>query len=354
MLDNPCRDEERGRQLKPSQDFKYPRKRSEGPIPAEAESFGRPPDAAIDQLWPSRTVQIEGERNAGTRTIGPAVISHEIHLCLPEVQAKPRTDPWIAARRARGSANRPSTELSSPVKPGSCQAQVRDPPTAQFFPVPKGWDDAAPLASLHTLDDYREIPQTGIETKIHHSNYSLVQISNIMVTRSHSGDGGRPLDGRPNPSERRCSACSAAGWRANRARYDVGKTLAALRGPPEDAVGLASIEIIETPWAPRSYSQPGRRLRAGMEELKRTCRILGDVRGIRLMNSIEIIDLDTGTPSRVLAAIISQHTLANRLFVSHRLSGTVGGHNIRLPPDRDAGPDRPLPDCPGRPPASSD
>jgi hypothetical protein len=119
------------------------------------------------------------------------------HLCLPEVQAKPRTDPWTAARRARGSANRPGAELGSPVRPGSCQAQVRDPPTAQFFPVPKGWDDAAPLTSLHTLDDYREIPQTSIETKIHHSNCSLVQISNTMVTRSHPGDSGRPLDGLP-------------------------------------------------------------------------------------------------------------------------------------------------------------
>jgi 4-aminobutyrate aminotransferase-like enzyme len=68
-----------------------------------------------------------------------------------------------------------------------------------------------------------------------------------------------------------------------------------------------------------------------MEELKRTCRVLGDVPGIRLMNSIEIIDPDTGTPSPVLAAIISQHTLANRLLVSHCPSGTVGGHNIRLP-----------------------
>jgi hypothetical protein len=38
---------------------------------------------------------------------------------------------------------------------------------------------------------------------------------------------------------------SAAGWRANRARYDADKTLAALRGPPEDAVGLANNETIE-------------------------------------------------------------------------------------------------------------
>jgi 4-aminobutyrate aminotransferase-like enzyme len=69
-----------------------------------------------------------------------------------------------------------------------------------------------------------------------------------------------------------------------------------------------------------------------MEEPKRTCRVLGDARGIRLMNGIEIIDPDTGTPSPVLAAIISQHTLANRLLLATRPSGTVGGHNIRLRP----------------------
>jgi hypothetical protein len=66
-----------------------------------------------------------------------------------------------------------------------------------------------------------------------------------MVTRSHPGNGDRPLDGRPNPSERRCSARSAAGWRANRGRYDADKTLAALRRPPEDAVGLANNETTE-------------------------------------------------------------------------------------------------------------
>jgi 4-aminobutyrate aminotransferase-like enzyme len=148
-------------------------------------------------------------------------------------------------------------------------------------------------------------------------------------------------------------AAQPGGGRTGHA-MEAGKTPAALRGLPEDAVGLASIEIVETPWAPRNHSQPGRRLRAGMEELKRTCRVLGDVRGIRLMNGIEIIDPDTGTPSPVLAATISQHTLANRLFVSHRLSGTVGGHNIRLAPDRDTGPDRPLPDYPGKRPASRD
>src|SRR5262245_28205126 len=41
LLNNPPRDEERGRQPKLSQDFKYPGKRPEGPIPAKAKSFRR-------------------------------------------------------------------------------------------------------------------------------------------------------------------------------------------------------------------------------------------------------------------------------------------------------------------------
>ena len=91
-----------------------------------------------------------------------------------------------------------------------------------------------------------------------------------MVTRSHPGDSDRPLDGLPTLASGVVQPAAQPGGGRTQARHDAGKTLAALRGPPEDAVGLANIEIIETLWALRNYSQPGRRLRAGMEELKRT------------------------------------------------------------------------------------
>ena len=80
------------------------------------------------------------------------------------------------------------------------------------------------------------------------------------------------------------------------------------------AVGLRNVEIIESEGLVERAAVMGRRLLAGLEEL-RDLPVVGDVRGLGMMCGIELVtDRDTKTPALGIGARITREARARGLL----------------------------------------
>ena len=92
---------------------------------------------------------------------------------------------------------------------------------------------------------------------------------------------------------------------------------------------MATIEITEKRDLLGNAQRMGAYLRAGLEELGDRYEILGDVRGLGLLQGIEIVkDKDSREPSVQMANAISARCMEHGLI----LFGGSGGNVIRITP----------------------
>src|SRR6516164_8855801 len=79
-------------------------------------------------------------------------------------------------------------------------------------------------------------------------------------------------------------------------------------------VGLRDVEIIESEGLVARAAEMGRRLLAGLEEL-RDLPVVGDVRGLGMMCGVELVaDRDSKTPALGIGARITREALARGLW----------------------------------------
>jgi len=103
--------------------------------------------------------------------------------------------------------------------------------------------------------------------------------------------------------------------------------------PVSCAAANATIEIIEGEDLPGNAEAMGRRLRAGLEELRRRFpRTIGDVRGLGLMQALELVEDETAgdrTPARAMTARVFEETRRRGLLIG---KGGLEGNCFRIAP----------------------
>ena len=115
----------------------------------------------------------------------------------------------------------------------------------------------------------------------------------------------------------------AAGWQ--------GKTLSTFGGNPVCMAGMtAALRVMEAENAPARAQARGGQLRAGLDALARRHRWIGEVRGMGLMQALELVeDPASKTPAPGLAARLLEAAKDQGLLVG---IGGLHGHVIRLGP----------------------
>jgi len=123
------------------------------------------------------------------------------------------------------------------------------------------------------------------------------------------------------------------------ARPDIAASLKSLTistfggNPVACAAANATIAIIEGEDLPRNAEAMGRRLRAGLEELRRRYpRNIGDVRGLGLMQGMEMVEDETAgdrTPARALTSRVFEETRKRGLLIG---KGGLEGNCFRIAP----------------------
>ncbi len=80
---------------------------------------------------------------------------------------------------------------------------------------------------------------------------------------------------------------------------NAGSTISTFGGNPVScAAGLGVLEVLEKDGDPDHVEKMGSLLRNGLEEIQRTSPVLGDVRGMGLMQGLELVkDKNTKEPS---------------------------------------------------------
>jgi 4-aminobutyrate aminotransferase-like enzyme len=108
--------------------------------------------------------------------------------------------------------------------------------------------------------------------------------------------------------------------------------------PVSCAAANATIEIIEDENLPANAEAMGRRLRGGLEELRRRFpRTIGDVRGLGLMQALELVEDETTgnrTPARALTARVFEETKKLGLLIG---KGGLEGNCFRIAPALNVG-----------------
>jgi 4-aminobutyrate aminotransferase-like enzyme len=115
-----------------------------------------------------------------------------------------------------------------------------------------------------------------------------------------------------------------------------GVTLSTFGGNPVTATAAkAVIDYIEDQKLLDNCTTTGAYLRARFEELKDKHEIIGDVRGMGLMQAIELVeDRKTKKPATALTAMLIEATRENRLLVG---KGGLYGNVIRVTPPMNIG-----------------
>ena len=115
----------------------------------------------------------------------------------------------------------------------------------------------------------------------------------------------------------------AAAWK--------GKTISTFGGNPICMAAMdATLEVMERENVPARSAGLGQRLRAGLEDLARAHSWIGDVRGMGLMQALELVDdRTTKVPSPKRAGALLEAAKQERLLIG---TGGLWGHVIRIAP----------------------
>jgi 4-aminobutyrate aminotransferase len=110
-----------------------------------------------------------------------------------------------------------------------------------------------------------------------------------------------------------------------------GATISTFGGNPVTATAAkAVIDYIDEQNLMTNAAETGGYLRARLEELQARHAIIGDVRGMGLMQAIELVeDRDTKTPATAAAAALMEAARENRLLIG---KGGMFGNVIRISP----------------------
>jgi 4-aminobutyrate aminotransferase len=115
----------------------------------------------------------------------------------------------------------------------------------------------------------------------------------------------------------------AAAWK--------GKTISTFGGNPVAMAACdTTLEVMEREKVPARCADRGRQLRAGLEALATRHEWIGDVRGMGLMQGMEIVkDRKSKEPDPARVASLLESTKAERLLIG---TGGLWGHVIRIAP----------------------
>jgi len=95
------------------------------------------------------------------------------------------------------------------------------------------------------------------------------------------------------------------------------------------------LDLIEEQNLLRNCEETGGYLRAGLEELKGKHQIIGDVRGIGLMQAIELVeDRESKKPAAAQTVTIMEAARENRLLIG---KGGMYGNVLRITPPMNVG-----------------
>ena len=110
-----------------------------------------------------------------------------------------------------------------------------------------------------------------------------------------------------------------------------GKTISTFGGNPISMAAMdATLEVMEREQVPARSARLGRQLRAGLEALAAEHPWIGDVRGMGLMQALELVeDPKTKEPSPKKAGALLESAKAERLLIG---TGGLYGHVIRIAP----------------------
>jgi 4-aminobutyrate aminotransferase-like enzyme len=190
-------------------------------------------------------------------------------------------------------------------------------PSKSYVQAVRRWCDET--GALMIIDEAQSgVGRTGRWFAIEH--FGVVP---DIITTSKSLGGGIPLSG-VTTTRKIANRVAELGYHQSSSHTD---------DPFLCAVGLANIEILEREGLVQNAAEEGHYLKGALEELKRKCEIVGDVRGIGLMLGLEIVsDKASKTPSPQHASAISQYCRDAGLLLCHRPTGAVSGNIIRLLP----------------------
>ena len=112
---------------------------------------------------------------------------------------------------------------------------------------------------------------------------------------------------------------------------EAGQTISTFGGNAlATAAALATIEVMEEEAPPEHTGEIGRHLRAGLEKLKEKYPLIGDVRGIGMMQAAELVkDRKTKEPALEETAYLMDLTMERGLLVG---KGGVYGNALRIGP----------------------
>jgi 4-aminobutyrate aminotransferase len=112
---------------------------------------------------------------------------------------------------------------------------------------------------------------------------------------------------------------------------DKGLTISTFGGNPlSTAASLATIEVMETEATPQHIAEVGDLLRAGLEKLQEKYPLIGDVRGMGLMQGVELVkDRQTKEPAPEAVVAVFEQTRARGLLIG---KGGMYGNVLRIAP----------------------
>lgn len=111
----------------------------------------------------------------------------------------------------------------------------------------------------------------------------------------------------------------------------AGLTVSTFGGNPVSlAASLATLEVMEKEAHPQHVAEMGRHLRAGLERLQEKYPVIGDVRGMGLMQGIELVtDRKTKEPATQAIAHLFEATKQRKLLIG---KGGLYGNVVRISP----------------------